>query len=153
MTTPLYEATLETGWSDMDMNGHMRNTAYLEKAVDVRLRFFAAHHFGVGDFTRLRIGPVVMTDEIGYFREVQLFDRLRATLALAGLADDGSRWRLCNEFHRVDGPLVARVTSVGGWLDLDARRLVAPPAPLAAALAALARTSDYAPLKSSLRGQ
>ena len=153
MTALVYETLLETGWSDMDMNGHMANTAYLEKAVDVRLRFFAAHRFGVGEFARLRVGPVVMTDELGYFREVHLQEALRATLALAGLADDGSRWRLCNEFHSADGKLAARVLSVGGWLDLDARRLVAPPAPLAEALAALARTADFAPLPSSLRAR
>lgn len=151
MTAQLYETALETGWSDMDMNGHMANTAYLEKAVDVRLKFFAAHRMGVGEFSRLRVGPVVMSDELGYFREVHLHETLRATLALAGLADDGSRWRLCNEFFRGDGRLVARVTSVGGWLDLDARKLIAPPAPLAEALAALARTADFAPLPSSLR--
>lgn len=151
MTAGLYETRLETGWSDMDMNGHMANTAYLEKAVDVRLRFFASHRLGIGEFARLRIGPVVMSDEIGYFREVHLLEPLRATLALAGLADDGSRWRLCNEFYRADGQLAARVTSVGGWLDLDARRLLAPPAPLAEALAALVRTADFAALPSSLR--
>jgi acyl-CoA thioester hydrolase len=153
MTTPRYETTLETGWSDMDMNGHMANTAYLEKAVDVRLRFFAAHRFGIGEFARLRVGPVVMSDELAYFREVHLQETLRATLAIAGLAEDGSRWRLCNEFHRSDGELAARVTSVGGWLDLDARKLVAPPAPLAEALAALARTADFGVLPSSLRAR
>ena len=151
MTAAPYEIVLETGWSDMDMNGHMANTAYLEKAVDVRLRYFAAHHLGTGDFARLRVGPVVMTDEIGYFREVHLLEALRATLALAGLAADGSRWRLRNEFYRGDGQLAARVTSVGGWLDLDARRLIAPPPPLAAALAGLARTDHFTELPSSLR--
>ena len=153
MAVSLYATTLETGWSDIDMNGHLANTAYLAKAVDVRLRFFALHRFGVGEFARLRIGPVVMTDEIGYFREVHLQETLTATLALAGLADDGSRWRLCNEFHRTDGKLAARVTSLGGWLDLDARRLVAPPPPLAAALATLARTAEFAALPSSLRAR
>jgi acyl-CoA thioester hydrolase len=151
VTDVRYETALETGWSDMDMNGHMANTAYLEKAVDVRLRFFAAHRLGTGEFARLRIGPVVMTDEIAYFREVHLLETLRATLAVSGLADDGSRWRLCNEFHRADGKLAARVTSVGGWLDLDARRLVAPPAPLAEAMAALGRSDGFAILLSSLR--
>jgi acyl-CoA thioester hydrolase len=153
VTGLLYETTLETSWSDMDMNGHMANTAYLGKAVDVRLRFFAAHRLRVGEFARLRIGPVVRSDELGYFREVHLQETLRATLALAGLADDGSRWRLCNEFHRADGEVAARVVSVGGWLDLDTRRLVAPPAPLAEALAMLARTADFAALPSSLRAR
>ena len=153
MAASLYATTLETGWSDIDMNGHMANTAYLEKAVDVRLKFFAAHRFGVGEFARLRVGPVVMSDELGYFREVHLQETLRATLALAGIADDGSRWRLCNEFYRADGQLAARVVSVGGWLDLETRRLIAPPPALAEALATLARTDGFATLPSSLRAR
>jgi acyl-CoA thioester hydrolase len=39
----MYERTLFASWGDMDFNGHMRNTAYLDKAADVRLMFFAAH--------------------------------------------------------------------------------------------------------------
>ena len=151
MVTAPYETTVLSGRADMDMNGHMANTAYLAKAVDVRLQFFEAQRLGSSEFTRLRVGPVVMTEEIGYFREVHLHARLRATLALAGLAADGSRWRLRNEFHCADGRLAARIVSVGGWLDLDARRLVAPPAPIAATLAALGRTPDFVELPSSLR--
>jgi acyl-CoA thioester hydrolase len=147
----MYEQTLQTGWSDMDFNGHMRNTAYLEKAVDVRLGFFAAHGFPVSEFGRLRIGPVVMSDVVSYYREVGLLETLRATLALGGLAPDGSRFRVRNEFHRADGVLAARIDSVIGWLDLNARRLVAPPAPLAAALERLGRTADFEVLPSSLR--
>jgi acyl-CoA thioester hydrolase len=47
--------------------------------------------------------------------------------------------------------LAARVTSTGGWLDLKARRLIAPPVALLAALRLLARTEDFAALPSSLR--
>jgi acyl-CoA thioester hydrolase len=151
LTGTPFEIALETAWSDMDMNGHMANTAYLEMAVDVRLRYFASRAVGPAEFAQLGVGPVVRSDALEYFREVRLHEPLRATLALAGLAPDGSRWRLCNEFHRGDGRLAARVISVGGWLDLAARRLVAAPPPLAVALAALGRTADFAALPSSLR--
>lgn len=148
---PPFERALLAGWGDIDRNGHMRNTAYLDKAVDVRMLYFAAAGFAIGDFTRLRIGPVIMNEEVGYFREVGLLETLRGTLTLAGLAPDGSRFRVCNEFYRADGRLAARVASTGGWLDLDARRLIAPPPALTAALAALARTEDYRELPSSLK--
>jgi acyl-CoA thioester hydrolase len=139
------------GWQDMDMNGHMRNTAYLEKAVDVRLTYFASAGFDAAAFARLRLGPVIQTDEVRYHREVRLLERLTGTLAIAGLATDGSRFRLRNEFLRADGALAARVDSVGGWLDLDARRLIAPPTLLAAALEKLPRAADFTELPSSLR--
>lgn len=148
---PLFERQLLAGWADMDGNGHMRNTAYLEKSVDVRLQYFAAAGFAAGDFARLKLGPVVMRDEVGYFREVGLHEGLRATLELAGLAADGSRFRVRNQFYRADGLLAARVVSTGGWLDLGTRKLIAPPPSLLAALRGLARTEDFQELPSSLK--
>ena len=44
--------------------------------------------------------------------------------ALAGHATDGSRFQLRHEIFLPDGRLSARVTSTGGWLNLDERRLV-----------------------------
>ena len=145
------EVTLLAGWADMDSNAHMRNTAYLDKAVDARMLFFATAGFPATEFQRLRIGPVVMRDEVEYFLEVRLLEALRVTLDLCGLSADGSRFRLRNEFYRPDGKLAARVTSTGGWLDLSLRRLTAPPDPIAAALRSLPRAESFEELPSSLK--
>lgn len=147
----MYSLTLVAGWGDMDFNGHMRNTAYLDKTADVRQRFLMAHGFAIEDFSRLRIGPVVMKDEVEYFKEVGLQETITVTFALAGHADDGSRFLLRHEVFRADGRLAARVTSAGGWFDLTARRLIAPPPDLLAAMNALGRTPDFVVLPSSVR--
>lgn len=146
-----FEQTLFAGWGDMDFNGHMRNTAYLDKSGDVRMRFFEAHGFPMREFRRLGVGPVIMKDEVEYFREVDLLDSLRVTLARFALSEDGSRFGLCNEFFRPDGKLAARVRSTGGWLDLAARRLVAPAPALRAALDAMPATDDFQVVPSSLK--
>jgi acyl-CoA thioester hydrolase len=151
MGVPVYQKTLLAGWADVDANGHMRNVAFLDKAVDLRLLFFAEHGFPVEAFATRAVGPVVMKDEVQYFREVGLLESFTGTLALAGMADDGSRFRLRNEFFRADGKLAGRLTSTGGWLDLKARRLIAPPGPLLEALRLLPKTDDYAVLPSSLK--
>ena len=142
---------LFAGWGDMDFNAHMRNTAYLDKSADVRMMFFAENGFPMAKFVALRFGPVIMKDEVEYFREVGLLESLRVTLSQAGLADDGSRFRLRNEFFRRDGERVAALTSSGGWLDLAVRKLIAPPPELLDALVALPRTADYQTLASSLK--
>jgi acyl-CoA thioester hydrolase len=147
----MFERRLVAGWGDMDFNAHMRNTAYLDKAVDVRMMFFAENGFPVSEFARLRIGPVVMKDEVEYYREVNLLDEITVTLALAGLAEDGSRFRLRNEFFRADGKQVAKLTTTGGWLDLDARKLVPAPPMMLATLGRLARTDDFQSMPTSLR--
>ena len=131
------------GWGDMDFNGHMRNTAFLDRCADARMLFFAEHGFPMREFSRLRIGPVVMRDVIEYRREVGLLEPFEVTLAIAGLSDDGSRFVLRNEVRRADGVACATITSTGGWLDLVARKLVVPPPALREALLALPRTADY----------
>jgi len=103
------------------------------------------------EFSRLKLGPVVMKDEVEYQREVGLLQEIKVTLALAGLSKDGSRFLMRNEIYHPDGKLCARVTSAGGWLDLSVRKLVAPPEGLLAALQLLPQTSDFAPLSSSVK--
>jgi acyl-CoA thioester hydrolase len=139
------------GWGDMDFNSHMRNTAFLDKAADVRMMFFAENGFSAAEFMRLKLGPVIMKDEVEYQKEVALLEEITVTLALAGLSDDGSRFLMRNEILRTDGKLSARVTSAGGWLDLGARKLVRPPEGLLAVLRSLPHTGDFAPLPSSIR--
>jgi acyl-CoA thioester hydrolase len=144
----MFETTLYAGWGDMDFNGHMRNTAYLDKAGDARMRFFEAHGFPMAEFSRLRIGPVVMKDEVEYFRELRLMEPFRVTLAVAGQSEDGSRFLLRNEFFKADGQLCARLLSRGGWLDLAVRRLTAPPPGLLEAMRRMGRTADFQELSS-----
>ena len=38
----MFEHRFVAGWGDMDFNGHMRNTAYLDRGSDSRMLFFAA---------------------------------------------------------------------------------------------------------------
>lgn len=130
-------------WGDVDFNGHMRNTAYLDVSGDVRMLCFAAAGFPTSEFARLRFGPVVRRDELEYFRELRLLDEFSVSLVVAGLSEDGSRFRLRNEFGAADGARVARVTSDGGWLDLERRRLAPPPPELAGILLSLPRTDDF----------
>jgi len=147
----MYEQRMMAGWGDMDFNAHMSNTAYLDKSGDVRMMFFAAHGFPMSEFARLKVGPVIQRDEIEYFREFNLLDELRITLAIAGLSPDGSRWLMRNEFFRPDNRLTARVTSAGGWLELTTRRLIGAPDRLLQILNTLPRTEDFRELPTSLK--
>jgi len=149
----MYTKKLYAGWADMDFNSHMKNTAYLDKCADVRQMFLIEHGFPVEEFLRLRLGPVVMKDEVEYFKEVGLQQEITVTYALAGHARDGSRFLLRHEIFRADQKLAARVTSTGGWLDLAERKLIAPPPALLAAMNSLDKTSDFAALPSSVREQ
>lgn len=89
----MYRKTLYAGWRDMDFNSHMRNTAYLDKAADVRQMFLIEHGFPVEEFARRRIGPrrsVARRDAPGGFPApggfLRLVGRSPATPRPAGTA-------------------------------------------------------------------
>ena len=147
----MFEKRFVAGWGEMDFNSHMRNTAFLDKSADVRMMFFAENGFPMDEFIRRKIGPVIQKDNLEYFKEVRLLEEMRVTLAIAGLAEDGSRFLMRNEFWRADERLAATVTSSGGWLDLALRNLVLPPEGLLSALCLLPRTADFQTIPSNIK--
>jgi len=147
----MFERRLVAGWGDMDFNSHMRNTAYLDKSADVRMMFFSENGFPMQEFMRLRIGPVILRDELEYAREINLLEELRCTLELTLLPPGGMRFGIRNTFYRTDGKLAARVNSFGGWLDLSSRRLIVPPEGLLAALRSAPRSEDFKEAPNSVK--
>jgi acyl-CoA thioester hydrolase len=110
------------------------------------MAFFAEHGFPPSEFRRLGFGPVIRRDELEYFREIGLHETVTVTYAVLGMSIDGSRFQIENEIWTANGERAAVVRSRGGWLDLRARRLIAPPAALLAALKQVPRTADFAEL-------
>ncbi len=151
MNSQLFEKTFHVGWADVDMNGHLANTAYIDLAVDVRLFFFEANGFSVMEFHRQGFGPVMRRDEIEYYRECRLLDNIRITLKLAGLSEDGSRFRIRQDFYHFDDTLAATLHSTGGWLSSRERKLIAPPAEIVEMWNKLVRTDDFEILPSSIK--
>jgi acyl-CoA thioester hydrolase len=141
--TALFKKRFHVRWADMDFNAHMRNTAYLDMSADVRMMYFDENGFSMREFERMRLGPVVMRDELDYFRELRLLEPVTVTLAIAGLSEDASRFIIRNEFFSDDEKLVASVNSLGGWLDLTSRKLTSPPEELANLLKGLAKCKDF----------
>jgi acyl-CoA thioester hydrolase len=146
-----YQMTFFASWGDMDFNAHMRNTAYLDKSADTRMRFFSENGFPMNEFIRLKVGPIIARDDIEYFREIGLLEELKVTLTMAALSVDGRRWIMRNEFYRADGKLAARVSSTGGWLDLSTRKLVVAPDKLLEILNILPKTADFTALETIVK--
>ena len=148
-----FERTFQIGWAHLDANGHMANTAFMALAIETRFLYFESRGFTPAEFRQAGIGPVVRRDELEYYKELRFLERVRINVLIGGLSDDASRFRIVNEFRREDGELSARIASHGGWLDIRARKLAAPPAALADALRSLERTPDFETLKSSVSGK
>jgi acyl-CoA thioester hydrolase len=150
---PNYIHKLTASWADMDFNAHMANTAYLNRAVDARMAFFTQNGLPLAELIRLRVSWVMMKDEVEYRREIKWMEEISITVTLAGLAPDGSRFKIRNDFFRADGQLAAKVTSTGGFLDLDARKLVAPPIEVLTTYQAIPKADDYEALPLSVKAK
>lgn len=148
----IFQRIIVIGWQDMDANGHMRNSAYLDAASNVRMMFFLAHGFTATELARLGVGPIALKDVLEYQRELFLLDEVTVTLETAAMSADGSRFQLRNTFYRPDGQLAATLTTDGAWLDLQQRRITQPPQALLAVMQAMARADDFMILHSVAKG-
>ena len=138
-----YAKSFLAGWGTMDFNSHMANTAYLDMAADVRMAFFEEHGFPVAEFQTRGFGPVIRKDELEYFREVRLHQTITVTLALAAMRADGTRFVFESELFLPGGERAATVRSTGGWLDLQTRKLIAPPDDLLDVLNRIPRAAHF----------
>ena len=138
-----YEKTFTVRWADCDANGHMRNTAYSEYATEVRMAYLTENGFGFEKFLETKVGPVILREEIDYLRELRMGAQITVDFSSLGLSPDGARFKVKHDLTRADGKLAARVTLLGGWMDLHTRRLAPPPEALADLLRALARGEGF----------
>jgi acyl-CoA thioester hydrolase len=147
----VFEKQFVAGWGNVDLNGHLGNTSYLDFAATTRIAFFAEHGFPPIEFMRLQFGPVVKSESIEYFREIMLLGGCRVDVRCSGLSADGSRFRFTNSCYRDDGILAARIQTTAGWLSFSERRLIAPPEDLLAIINRLDRTDEFEVLNSSIK--
>jgi len=84
---------------------------------------------------------------VEYLSEIGLHDQVTITFSVLAMSVDGSRFVVENEIWSPRESRAAVVRSTGGWLDLRARRLVAPPAALLSALMQIPRSAEFVELK------
>jgi acyl-CoA thioester hydrolase len=122
-----FEKEFEIRWDDVDSYGHLRNTRYLEYGNYARVSYFQESGYPMARQIREGFGPVLLSEQVAYRKEALLGGLLAVRLQITGLSADGARWRVHHEFAHPDGKIAATLTSTGGWLDLSARKLIAPP--------------------------
>ncbi|GHH58856.1 hypothetical protein GCM10018781_00940 [Kitasatospora indigofera] len=80
-----FRKSFEVRWDGVDVNGHLRNTRYLEYASTARTALLAAHGWTVRDLLREGRTAVMPAEEAQYLAEV-----FPADLRTAGPAPEGS---------------------------------------------------------------
>lgn len=117
-------------WDNLDANGHMRNSAYLDMSVQARFEFFAAGGFTPSEFARHGIGPVVLSETLTYKKECFLLETLRVQVHITHIKEDGSRFSLVTDIFKPDGELAATVSVDAAVFHLARRRIGPAPEPM-----------------------
>ena len=121
-----YTKTYEIRWSDLDANGHVNYSAYIDAAGDVRYQFFTAHNFTPEKFAELGIGPVYTSLHADFFREVRMGETVTVTFSLSGLAPSGARWKVHHDVLKSNGKKAVSIEIEGAILNLSSRKPVVP---------------------------
>ena len=129
-------------WADLDPNGHARHSVYYDWGATARIAYLERNGVGLAWMASHAIGPILFREEAKFLREVRFGDQLDIDLRLAAASADGRKWQMRHRIVR-GADVVATIEIDGAWLDLRARKIVAPPADLVRAFADLARTEDF----------
>lgn len=122
-----YSRTYEIVWRDVDPNGHARHTSYLDYAAHLRFAFMFERGITHERISELGIGPVLLSEDVRYLREVKLGEKITIFYSALGLSSDDSKFRLRHEILNEARKRAVRITISGGWLDFTTRKLVTPP--------------------------
>jgi acyl-CoA thioester hydrolase len=138
-----YSFTYEIRWSDLDANGHVNYSAYIDAAGDLRFRFFIEHGFPAARFTKLGIGPVYTALQARFLREVRMGETITITYSLSGLSPRGSSWKVHHDVLKFTGKKAVSLDLEGTILDLSTRKAIAPNPELLEIFNLVPRTPDF----------
>ena len=132
-----FVVTIVPRWADIDLNQHMRHSAYADWAAYARTEWLNANGLTMLKLVELRMAPILFEERTKYLKEILIGERIDIELQLAGTGRDGSRWFLRHIFRR------------GAWFSIATRRIVPAPPGLLETYSNITRTDDYAELSSA----
>jgi acyl-CoA thioester hydrolase len=138
-----YSRTYEIRWADLDANGHVNYSTYIDATGDVRYHFFWEHNFPPEKFERLGIGPVFTAVHAEFLREVRLGETVTITYVVSGLSPQGGRWRVHHDVLKSNGKKAVNIEIEGAILDLASRKPVTPSPELLQVFHLIPRAKDF----------
>ncbi len=114
--------TTQVIWAQVDVNGHMRHSAYADIAAHARVVALGKAGMDLQKFVEWHIGPVLLKEELMYHREVHLNEVLTVTCELLHTDDTALHWTIRQEIYRSDMVKAATVTVEGTWIDTQKRK-------------------------------
>ncbi len=121
-----YSKTYEIRWSDIDANGHVNYSAYIDAAGDLRYHLFTKHGFPPAVFTQLGVDPIYTSINGRFMREVLMGETVTITYLLSGLSPQGGCWKVHHDVLKANGKKAVSIDLEGAMLDLSTRKPILP---------------------------
>ncbi|NER14430.1 thioesterase [Leptobacterium flavescens] len=139
----MYLKDFEIRWNDLDANRHLANASYLSFAAHTRMSFLTECGFDQKLLVTHNIGPVVFYEHMYYFREVFMGQPIKVSLELVGLSEDGMFFEFRHNYYDRKGRNFGHCEILGGWIDLESRKLIPLPQEIAHFFDKIERPDDF----------
>jgi acyl-CoA thioester hydrolase len=137
-------------WAQLDVNQHMRHSAYADFAAQARLNMLESIGLKLTKLFEFKIGPVLFKEELIYLREIGINEHITVTCEIIKSRPDGSRWSIRHELYRSDGVKASVITVDGAWMDTTKRKLTVLPPELSQLFIKAPKSSDYVEMHSQV---
>lgn len=142
-TFKMYTKQFEIRWSDVDANRHLRNSAYIDYMSHTRMSFMMENGLDQNHLVKHNLGPVAFYEHMYYFREVFPGKPVTVSLQLKGISEDGTYFQFLHNFYDENGKNFARCEMMGGWIDMEARKLTGLPKELLDKFNTFEKSEDF----------
>jgi acyl-CoA thioesterase FadM len=149
-----FSRTYAVKWADLDTNGHLRYSVYVDYAVDTQFRSIENHGYTPKKLMEMGFGPVILRMETRYSREVTFDESVIDSFKFAGMSPDGARWKTRYDIVKSsNGDMAATIKLEGVWVDVHTKQAILPPTDLLQILNLFPRTENFEVLRSFVRSK
>ncbi len=145
----IFRMSYDIRWADLDANGHVSYSAYIDATADLRYRCFAQNNFPPGYFEALGIGAVYTSLTAHFLREVRYGETVIITYETAGLSPQGTRWKVHHDILKSSGKKAAVLSMEGTLLDMKTRKTALPAPELLRFMQQIPRAADFEVMSES----
>lgn len=137
-----YKKTFEARWADIDMNGHMRHTAYNDYAAQARVGIFDVFELGMNELAKYGVGPVLFREETKFLKEIRLGQIFNVDTRIKAMNKNFRKWSIVHQVT-IDADVAAIITVDGAWLGLKSRKIETPPEQMVKCITDFPKTEDF----------
>ncbi|PRD56948.1 acyl-CoA thioesterase [Sphingobacterium gobiense] len=130
-------------WSQLDPNMHLRHSAYADFCAQARSNMMTQVGLSLEEFAKYHIGPILFREELIYYREIGLDERIAVKVEMTKLNLKNFRFSFRHEIYKENGIKAATVYVDGAWLDLQKRKLTTIPNEWHSILDTIPKANDY----------